>query len=266
MLLALQLQPARADEIVMRNGERFGVSAIWDEGDKIRFDMQGLVVSVEKAEVAAVIRSDSKALPNLSADPRPLPQRPLSAPLETQKQSLQIIEEPPPERSVPRRTASRPAHEATKINPSKTSSGHRKGMDIEGVSWGMSPNSLRGLAKLKTDPLFGGIDQYWRPDHPMIFGQTPLDGWVFGFWKDQLYTILMWTEGRKGYDRMKNEVFSRYGLGIRSKLHDERYVWMAEDTQHMLEFDVKLNTGLFVMRSSQMDDRIKKLYPPDQVK
>lgn len=71
----------------------------------------------------------------------------------------------------------------------------------------------------------------------------------------------MWADGRRAYRRLKDEIFARYGNGVRSKPKVERYVWVDKDTQRMLEFDAKRNTGLFVMRSSELTGRIKALYP-----
>jgi hypothetical protein len=164
--------------------------------------------------------------------------------------SVPPIHVPPAEARDDGRRTSSDAHE-----------GQHNRMDLDGIFWGMPSEALPGLEKIKTEPLFGGVDHYWRPEQPLIYGSAPLDGWVFGFWEDQLYAMVMWTNGRAGYDRMKNEAFYRHGRGTRSQSHEERYVWVAEDTQHMLEFDANLNTGLMVLRSSRMDARIKQLYP-----
>jgi len=65
-----------ADEIVMTSGERFTTDHIWSEGDKIRFSMQGLVVSVLKEDVASVVRGDGEPLPLTTPAPTPSPTPP----------------------------------------------------------------------------------------------------------------------------------------------------------------------------------------------
>jgi hypothetical protein len=266
----LAAMPAQADVIVMRSGERFTTSAVWEEQDKILFDMQGLVVSVEKREIVAVIRSDGVSFTPKAVESRPVP--PTAAKVTEQLEPLKkIVEEnlpaSPVPRQIPRDSSIPPMHAPAagrdadrEISPDVPGGRHKR-MNLDGIFWGMSPEALSGLKKIKTEPLFGGVDHYWRPGQPLIYGSAPLDGWVFGFWEDQLYAMVMWTKGRTGYDRMKNEIFYLHGRGTRSPSHEERYVWVAEDTQHMLEFDANLDTGLMVMRSSRVDARIKQLYP-----
>jgi hypothetical protein len=87
---------------------------------------------------------------------------------------------------------------------------------------------------------------------------------VYGFWQNQLYSVMMWTKGRRGYERMKAEIFTRYSQGTRKKQDIERYIWLEDKTQRMLEFDSAIQTGLFIMRSSELDARIKERYPADR--
>ncbi len=125
----------------------------------------------------------------------------------------------------------------------------------------MSAARLPGGKKLKTDPAFGGIDQYYQPDQPLLFAGVPLDGLVFGFWQDRLYSVMMWANGRIGYDRLRGAIFSAFGRGAQLKSDIERYVWEEPSTQRMLELDDELKTGIFIMRSSEIDAIIKSRYP-----
>lgn len=244
-----------ADEIIMTSGERFTTDRIWSEGDKIRFSMQGLVVSVLKEDVASVVRSNGEPLPlttpaplpdstNLGPTPQPLVPEEASAPAPTRS----------PKWPWPKRDADRPA------------SSPAQGRVVEGtglaqVTWGMPPGELPGLKKFKTDPLYGGIDQYWLPDQNPQLGETLLDGWFYNFWQDRLYSIIMWADGRAGYERLKGEIFVRYGPGVQRRPEVERFVWDDGPSQRMLEFDDKSRSGIFVMRSSQVDEQIKARYP-----
>jgi hypothetical protein len=127
----------------------------------------------------------------------------------------------------------------------------------------MRPSDLPGLSKIKTETVYGGVDQYWQPDGPLLLGDTLLDGLMFGFWKNRLYTITMWVDGKPAYERLKRSVFKRYGRGEKGKKSDQdRYVWVRDKTtDRMLEFDAKRNIGIFWMRSRDLDAHIKSLYP-----
>lgn len=249
---------AWTDELVMTTGERFVSSKIWEEDGKIRFNMQGLVVSVEKRDVAAIIRSQPTSAsrqPKSPIDSPPLQSSETSSPppQPPMQQSFSAPERISEPKSARHRKQSNP-------NGSQTAK-RRRGTGLKGISWHMRPENIPGLQKIETDPAYGGIDQYGRPDQLHSLGKADLDGWIFGFWRDRLYSIMLWADGRSAYEDLRREVFSIYGKGVQNKPTVERFVWLDQDTQRMLEFDDRLNTGIFIMRSSELDAKIKQLYP-----
>lgn len=259
LLALLPLPSGWADEVIMTTGERFTTSRVWEEGGKIRFNMQGLLVSVHKEEVAAVVRGagDPPAAVRIDPEPRHKPAQEIPDPDKTVRSPKAETLNAPEATSLP---LPRPANGAGKSSPSAARKTDTSGTGLEGVSWRMTPSALPGIEKIKTDPAYGGVDQYWRPGQRLQFGNAALDGWTYGFWQEQLYTIIMWANGRIGYDRMKREIFARYGQGIQRRPEVERFVWDGDPSQRMLEFDDKLNTGIFVMRSSEVDALIKARY------
>ena len=246
----------------MKTGERFSSDRIWEENGKIRFNLQGLIVSVNKEEVAAIIRkNDAPTNPAMPPAASPLPFNKDSkdnkserlSPYNGQKiayqqQNSNLEKLHPPSKSM------RTSYHSGRVE---------YGTGLKSISWRMQPNEISGLVKIKTEPTFGGIDQYWRPEQDLTFGNAPLDGIVYGFWQNQLYSIMMWVDGRIGYQRLRNDLFEKYGPGSQNKPDAERYIWLEEKTQRMLEFDTDLNMGIFVMRSVELDDNIKKKYPSE---
>lgn len=237
-----------ADEVVMTTGEHFTTSKVWEEDGKIRFNMHGLVVSVNKADVASITGTDGSA-------PRPRqhsPARPHS-PLPEQAS-----------RNEPLVTAKVNPPTPTPPSPVKRTNPKAKikGIGFNGISWHMRPTELPGLQKIKTEQAYGGIDQYWRPDGSMTMGDVLLDGLVFGFWQNRLYSIMLWVDGKSGYDGLERVVLDRYGTGKKSKTVENRYVWVDDKTtDRLLEFDKERNIGVFWMRSRDLDSHIKKIYP-----
>jgi hypothetical protein len=261
----LMLSVAHAGEVVLTTGERFSSDKIWEEKDKIRFNMQGLVVSVDKADVASIVRDDGAAPrpgdrnpaphPPSKMQPQPAPaahsttQPPRTAPASSDRH----VSTPAPSAHLP--------HEKS----GKEYGNHQKvsGIGFDGLTWRMRPSDLPGLSKIKTEAIYGGVDQYWQPDGPLSLGDALLDGLVFGFWQNRLYTITMWVDGKPGYERLKRSIFKRYGRGEKGKKSDQdRYVWVKDKTtDRLLEFDAKRNIGIFWMRSRDLDAHIKSLYP-----
>lgn len=244
-------------EVVMKSGERFQTSQVWERSGKIRFNMHGLIVDVSKDDVAAVIH-DQDPTPNESSPGRAI-------------DGMQTDLVPDPNGNTMRRNFNAPAAETTPNNdPAKSPyfdmnrpplSTMNHGTGFEGIYWQMRPQEISGLEKVETDPAFGGIDQYWRPDQSLQWGRVTLDGWVYGFWKDQLYSILMWVNGWSEYEKLRKQVSAVFGPGSQNQEGRERWVWNNPASQRMLEFDRELGTGILIMRSTGVDARIKKLYP-----
>lgn len=245
-----------ADEVVLTSGERFSSSRVWEENDKVRFNMHGLAVNVNKSDVAAVIRTNgtvkSVSQPT-QGNPVQSPSTdvPASTTSSSQKAGAPVKQPLPPSPAA-----------ANPVRKSLASKKNAQGIGFGGISWHMRPNDLPGLAKIKTEPVYGGIDQYWRPDGFMTLGDVLLDGLVFGFWQNRLYSIMMWIEGEPGYRRLQKVVFDRYGEGQKSRNSQQQYVWVKDKTtDRLLEFDGERNIGLFWMRSKELDAHIKQIYP-----
>ncbi len=234
-------RPCLADEIVLDSGERFSSDRIWKENGKIRFNMHGLVVSVNPDEVTNIIRDTASRTT------------------------------PSPSRGEEANSPSTPAPQGT-IQGQSSPAAHRSppqagkqavvgGIGIDGIRWQMRPDEIPGIEKIKTDPAYGGIEQYSRPEGRLRLGEALLNGLVFGFWRNRLYTITIWVDGKPAYERLRRAVFQRYGTGRPNKSGLERHVWLEKTTDRLLEFDTDLNTGLFWMRSRDLDLAVKQRYP-----
>jgi hypothetical protein len=259
ILSALRPLSARGDTVVLNSGETFDSAKVWQENGKIRFDLHGLVVSVDKDDVASIIRNDgSPSAPVVPQILQPATQEPPTPPANPTPEQPRTADRPenPPPLHEPRSAA---PHSPERSNHAKRTA--VQGTGLAGISWQMKPSDIAGLAKVKTEPEFGGIDQYVRPDQALALGRAPLDGMVYGFWRNRLYSITAWVDGRPGYERLKAEVMTRYGEGQANRKGLERYVWRDQTTDRLLEFDGSLNSGLFWMRSRRVDAQIKEHYP-----
>lgn len=251
-----------AAEVVLTSGERFTTSKVWEENGKIRFNMNGLIVSVDKSDVSAVYGSGNSNHISTKPASKPKKQPRALTPPDSVSKPKTALEKPVPKEKKPPPSMTQPKKEPPKTPLKKAKA---RGIGIRGLSWHMRPNDLGGLTKIKTEPDYGGIDQYQRMDGPMTMGNVLLDGLVFGFWRNRLYSITIWVEGKPAYTRLQKMVFDRYGPGHKSKKREDRYVWTQDKTtDRMLEFDKKLNIGLYWMRSRELADHIKEVYPDPQ--
>ena len=254
-LLALSTSLS-ADTILLRTGEKFTSDKIWEEDGAIRFNMQGLIVKVNKQDVAAIIRDGEKADPLPATLPAPV--------IDTSASPIQfkpLTDPPPTSRSElpddsPQTTPNFPKP-LTKPERKQQSEEKIQGTGIKGLVWEMRPSEIPGLVHAQTEWDDQGIDHYVRPDEPLLMGSARLDGIVYGFWKTRLYSLMYWVAGPPGYEVLKKVVMSHYGEGTRSKSGRERYIWRSTSTDRMLEFDEKLNIGIFWMRSRKLEEQFK---------
>jgi hypothetical protein len=260
-LALISVSIGHADELVLKSGERFSTDRIWEENGKIRFNMHGLLVSVAKEEVVSIVREKDgrdRGSGTIMAS------RPKTTGIEENDASYRVPDsaDDVESRELDRYHGRRPLIERNHRTYSRNNQSEL-GTGLENISWRMKPAAIQGLEKIKTDPIFGGIDQYWRPEHPLSISGAPLDGLVYGFWKDQLYSIVMWADGSIGFHRLRDALFTKYGPGTQNRVGVERYVWLEKETQRMLEYDTDLNTAIFVMRSAELDHHLKKKYPSE---
>lgn len=260
-LALISISIGHADELVLKSGERFSSDRIWEENGKIRFNMHGLLVSVAKEEVVSIVR-EKDVLDRGKGTVTAFRPKPTS--IEENDASFRIPDSAVnvENRELDRYNGRRPLIERNHRTFSRKNQ-PELGTGLENISWRMKPAAIQGLEKIKTDLIFGGIDQYWRPEHPLSISGAPLDGLVYGFWEDQLYSIVMWADGSIGFHRLRDALFTKYGPGTQNRVGVERYVWLEKETQRMLEYDTDLNTAIFVMRSAELDHHLKKKYPSE---
>ncbi len=122
------------------------------------------------------------------------------------------------------------------------------------------PEVKPGEYKTELDPAFGGVLQYYLPKNQYRFGRVKVDGITYGYWRDQFYSVTIWIEGFDAYKGFKKEVFKKYGEGWRNNKKIERWVWIDESTQRMLEYDSVSDAGILVLMNRKLHRKIKRLY------
>jgi hypothetical protein len=244
VLLVLSPNFTSADTVILKTGEAIEARKAWEQGDKIFFDLHGMVLSVDKKNVqqikrAKLDRNDSSLNPNKK-----------KAVLSKRDNEIRRknvlrngnIQKP----SVPR--SSNVYNEVLKpIN----SNGFRD------LRWGQKASSVEGLQKIDTQPDLDGMIQYYRPDDVLKIAKVELKSIVYLFWYEKLYTVTIWTEGRQNYIALREEVFRQFGKGRKSDKHHERYIWSEKKTDRMLEYIESGEFGLLWLRSKVLDRQLK---------
>lgn len=267
---------ARADWIILTSGEKFQTDRSWTEDGRLKFRLNGLVVSVPTSDVAQVL-TPKTAVPDVMAHKPEAVNTPQQE-VPNRKQRLHSAVQLPP----PKTTLFKPKKKPVgKLRPTKGSNSavNPAGKDpkshptvaanesvpkpsrgvFRDLAWGMRPSSIPGLLLSQTNPAYGGVDEFFHPDEVLQVGKAPLTGIVYGFWQNRLYTITVWADGRPRYEKLRQWVLDTYGSGHPSKTGAERQVWYGSGSDRLLEFDETLNTGIFWMRSEKLHARIQQI-------
>jgi hypothetical protein len=282
-LLAVAVS-AGAEWIILTSGEKFQTERSWKENGRLKFRLNGLVVSVPQSDVARVIES-----PTAAADPaveQKAAQRSPADPLRTatatgallsrRKERLQsALRLPPPKpksalkaqlAKPPEKASARPSTpdkppQAPALDPPAAAAPtpHPSRGVFRNLAWGMRPSSMPGLLLSQTNPAYGGVDEFFYPEEDLNLGEAPLNAIVYGFWQNRLYTITIWTDGRPSYEKLRRWVIDTYGPGHQRKKAVERRVWYGDGSDRLLEFDETLNSGIFWMRSEKLHARIERV-------
>jgi hypothetical protein len=238
---------AFADIIVFHSGKPMEVEQTWEKDNKVYFYLNGFKASISKKEVLRIERkiidrNDSSADSN-----------------KTKKPSAKVTNVP---KNVPKKDAKRaevrksPKQVLKPKLPEKTLNQNKQD-GFRDLNWGANLATLKDFLELKTDTGLEDVKEYIRENDTFKLGEVDLKSIVYSFWRDQFYTVTVWTEGKANYISLRNEAFKRFGTGQRSDPSLERYLWSDDSTDGMLKFMKDTQVGMLWMRSKIIDRRYK---------
>jgi hypothetical protein len=235
ILMAVGIDPVDADLVILKSGEMFQTSKAWKENGIVSYYRDGRVVRVDAQAVERLIHSRTPAEP---PPPPPIPPTPQAPPNPSA----------PPDIGIPERL---PGFQQSAVGDA----------GYLGLKWGQPPSQIDGLAFVQTDPAYGGVEQYSRPKARKRFVRARVDNIVFGFWKNQLYTILVEVSNYMDYLDLKAEAFRRYGEADPVPGQPDKYRWRGGGTDRQLAYDHQSDRGYLWMRSQKLHATINEQYP-----
>ena len=231
-----------ADTVFLKNGKEIKVEKAWQDGDQIWLIYQGLEASLPHSKVmridrtarAGAIKDHDKA-----AKHRYEPQ-PAGTGRPTQKKLTTEIAAAPQQPVGP-----------TKINSFLRADG------FGDLTWGDRVDSIRGLERKLSDSDMKDVIEYIRPEDILKIDNAILKSIVYAFWRDKLYTVTVWTQGRANYNALRQAVFNHFGKGILPEPSIERHLWSDGPSDRMLKYTKDGEYGMLWMRGKEMDRKFK---------
>jgi len=237
---------AWADVLHLKNGRALTVEKAWQVSDQIYFVLQGLKASIPQSKVASIESGAGS--------------RTGSGAAESQNQAdlnqtrTRFAEDVAPAQ------IRQPAESDSAVQMQPVPPGEALALSADGfndLKWGVRCSGLKGLEQRQTDSGLDEVIEYVRPADTLKLGQADLTTVIYAFWRDQLYTVTIWTQGAENYHVLRDAAFSRFGEGVRIEGGGEKFIWSKDPTDAMLKYDEESQYGMLWMRSSEINRKMK---------
>jgi hypothetical protein len=221
-----------ADTVILKNGRELKVEKIWPKGDQVCFIFHGMKVVIPQSKISR-IESSSDNLKTL---------RRRSGEDVTRGQS-----EDPSQVDL---------NASGSVFPVKLHAALRKDGFCD-LQWGRKVSSVDGLKKKQTVSDLDEVVEYLRPNDLFQIGDPALVSVNYAFWRDQLYTVTLWTKGYSNFTALRDAAFKKFGPGIRNDSNRERYLWSDALSDIMLDYIQDGHYGMLWLRSKELDHQCR---------
>lgn len=237
---------AGADIVHLKNGKDLMVERAWQESDQVCFILQGLKASIPQSKVARI--ESTGDVPGKTA-----------APGNNNSANIKESKPHPAGDMLTIKMDKAPkfvsAAQSQPLPKNKTLILCKDGFN--GLKWGARLFSLKGLEQKTTDSGLHDVIEYVRPADVLKLGDADLTTVIYAFWKDQLYTVTIWTQGVANYSALRDAVFNQFGKGIQIEGAEERYLWSGDLSDVMLKYEDESQYGMLWMRSRDLERKLK---------
>ena len=241
-LLFFLVPAVLADTVVLKNGRELKVEKTWLEGDQLYFIFHGMKAVIPQSKISR-IESD------------PDDRNKTIAHKNKTKDDLKGIGHKPVEdvRLGPSEdTTQMDLNPSGAVIPTAPCSALRKDGFCD-LQWERAVSSVDGLEKKQTISDVDEVVEYVRPKDFLKIGDAAIESVVYAFWRDQLYTVTVWTRGYSNFKALREAVFKEFGPGVRNDSTRERYLWSDALSDMMLDYIQDGQFGMLWLRSKEMD-------------
>ncbi|MDX1707011.1 MAG: hypothetical protein R3274_00325 [Desulfobacterales bacterium] len=270
VLLALLPALSLAETIILKNGQSIEVDNIDEREKDIVFYMNGLKMRVSKEGVVRVVKPHGRnaAAPTRAKRNAGANTSPAERPVQTKK----AIKINPSRSKKPNNNPARPDNalkqdvpptKKIEVDPQPSAKpaerqtakfrSEIRWCGLRNLRWGISRHALGLMQEIESETDQTDIKEYVRKNEDLKLGKAQLDTIVYAFWSHRLYAVTIWVSGHENYLALRNEIFDRFGVGLKNEENLERYLWSDTNSDRMLKYVEADQTGLFWMRSKDLN-------------
>jgi hypothetical protein len=144
--------------------------------------------------------------------------------------------------------------------PARALAGDVKALDAENgfrdARFGASLDALDGL-ELLTESGAAGTQLYIRPTESLEMGDARLDGVTYGFYRERLYFVAIFTSGRRNSEAVLARFQETYGPGAAVAGDAIEFVWQGSRVLLHFRQDPATGVGMAALTSLPMDAEVK---------
>jgi len=242
ILIILVVPGVLADTVILKNGRELQVEKTWREGDQLCFVFHGMEAGIPQGKVSHIQRNSDGRNPTIVLKNTAKDDLKKTGRKSTQNARRGQLEDQAPMDSTP----------SLAIMPTEPCTASRKDGFCD-LQWGCKVASVDGLQRKQTISDLDNVVEYLRPTVPLTIGDAALESVTYAFWRDQLYTVTVWTEGYSNFTAMRDAVIKEFGPGIRNDSTREKYLWSDTLSDIMLDYTKEGRYGMLWLRSRELD-------------
>jgi len=240
------LPAALADTLHLKNGKAIKVEKSWQEDDQVWFIFHGMKASLPQSKVVRIEKGTANPAKPARPENRNNPEIKATQSQPAQKPLMTQIIKTAGTATTPQQLPPSPPNPLILCKDG-----------LADMKWGAMRARVRGLEINQTDSGLKDVIEYVRPNDSLKLGGATLITVVYAFWRDQFYTVSIWTQGREDFKALRNTVFEHFGKGSRIDGSGEKYLWSNSSTDVMLKYTGDDQYGLLWMRGKKLDRKLK---------
>jgi hypothetical protein len=112
--------------------------------------------------------------------------------------------------------------------------------DFRGMKWRANISEFSGMHFIAAD---ADLRFYDKRDENIQIGDGTVSKIIYGFYKDNLYSVLVYFDGLINYSKLKEIYVQKYGQPFQPNEYVNKYFWNGDNVDILLTYDDVMKHG-----------------------